>query len=355
MTKQGGFKRAVRRQAQKSGKRYTQARADMEREKLNARIWTQVDHEPLRTHLEKQYGISVSALTPFDGDHPGTFRVDRPDGPAWAARVFSSSARKIERIEGDAEILRFFEVHDLPAERCAHAEPVSLLDGRGVFVTEWVEGERAGGDVATFRALGDVLGRLHALPPADGAMARDGGAFDHDPAYEGRPSGDLAAALNFLDVVKDRVAREGRARYDAFRKRIEKADTCDGLPEALTHPNFGPFNTVVTPDGRHVVVGWCGAGRGPRVAALGWLLWCTGGDKDKIAALASAYRAHVRLTGEELHRLPGALLLRQLYLAGWYYWRTAAAGRTPDGIEGWWPDDELTGAIAAEAGKAFAS
>src|SRR4029077_4122834 len=99
------------------------------------------------------------------------------------------------------------------------------------------------------RALGDLLGRLHALPAAPGAMARDGGAFDHDPASEGTPGRDLAAALNFLSVVQDRVAPEHRARYESLRERVEHADACDGLPEALTHPNFGAFNLVVTPDG----------------------------------------------------------------------------------------------------------
>jgi len=48
-------------------------------------------------------------------------------------------------------------------------------------------------------------------------------------------------------------------------------------------------------------------------------------------------------------------MLRQLYLAGWYYWRTASAGRTPDGNEGWWPDAELTSAIANDAAKALSS
>src|SRR5439155_19040442 len=105
-------------------------------------------------------------------------------------------------VDGDAEILRFLASRDFPAERIAHDEPVSVLDGHGVIVTEFVEGGSPFSwtdpqvTPAVQYELAELLGRLHTLPAAGGAMARDGGSFGHDPGpYLGRPRLDLAAAM----------------------------------------------------------------------------------------------------------------------------------------------------------------
>jgi Ser/Thr protein kinase RdoA (MazF antagonist) len=75
-------------------------------------------------HLEGRYGIRVRRMSGIDSG----FRVDRHDGPSWIARVFPPS-RPREVVEGDAEILRFLEHHDFPAERLSHGEPISAIDG----------------------------------------------------------------------------------------------------------------------------------------------------------------------------------------------------------------------------------
>ena len=114
------------------------------------------------------------------GHYPSTLLVKRKDGPAWVARVFSSPADKVSRVEDDADILRFLASHDFPAERLAHDEPVSVLDGGGVIVTEFVEGGRptdALGRVespAVHYELASLLGRLHTLPAAGGRRGREG-------------------------------------------------------------------------------------------------------------------------------------------------------------------------------------
>jgi hypothetical protein len=147
------------------------------------------------------------------------------------ARVFSSPADKVSRVEDDADILRFLASHDFPAERLAHDEPVSVLDGGGVIVTEFVEGGRptdALGRVespAVHYELASLLGRLHTLPAAGGAVARDGGSEEHDGGfYVGRPKQDLAAAMSFLVSVEDAVAPEGREKFEWLRDQVENAD-----------------------------------------------------------------------------------------------------------------------------------
>jgi len=100
------------------------------------RMYSRTGLERLPAHLEGRYGIRVAQLTELD---LGVFRVDRSDGPSWVARVFPS-ARPLEQVEGDAEILRALARERFPAERCAHTEAVSTHEGQGVLVTEFVEG-----------------------------------------------------------------------------------------------------------------------------------------------------------------------------------------------------------------------
>ena len=129
--------------------------------------------ERLRAHLETRYGITVDAMTELD---LGVWRVGRADGPDWVARWFPAR-RPAEAVAGDAAILRYLAAHEFPAERCAADEPVSVLDGRSLLVTEWADpvprqqrrdAIRAAGGLSH---LGALLGRLHTLDTTPAASA----------------------------------------------------------------------------------------------------------------------------------------------------------------------------------------
>lgn len=355
MTKQGSFKRAVRQRARETGQRYTQALADVEQISRSpfARV-RQVGHAQLRTHLEEHYGIHITSLAPIDDDpetrprgswpghYPSTLLVKRQDGPPWIARIFSSPADQLNRVHGDADILRFLASHDFPAERIAHDDPVSMFNGSGVIVTEFVEGGRPadahgrGESPAVHHELASLLGRLHALPAAGVAVARDGGAEETDGGfYVGRPGRDLTAAMSFLVSVEDDVAPGGRERFEWLRDQVENADDAEGLPEALTHSNYHLWAAVGTP-GNLVIVGWAGSGRGARLPALAWLLRTAAeGSTENVVAVMRGYREHVQLTDEELERLPGMLNMRALWLACLEYRMAVNSGNTPAMDEGW--------------------
>jgi hypothetical protein len=373
MPKQGGFKRAVRRRARETGQRYTEARAAMDkrREEYPAFVRS-VEHAPLKAHLEERYGIRVTSMAPIVASgmtYSGTLRVEREGGGAWVARMFSAPADTVSRVEGDAEILRFLASHDFPAERLAHEEPVSVLDGSGVILTEFVEGGRtidnpAMNTPATWRELASLLGRLHTLPTVGGAMARDGGSITHagpqhdGVLYIGRPEQSLAAAMNTLVSVEDAVAPEGREKFEWLRDEVENADCAEGLPEALTHGNYNGWAAVGKP-GSLVIVGWAGAGRGPRLAALAWLLYTSVAPDptatDYISAVVRGYSEHVQLTDEELDRLGAVINLVPLCMACRYYRLSVQTGYTPSGGEGWWPKPERAEQLAAKAVDMFRS
>ncbi len=230
MTKDASFKRVVRRHAQETGQRYTEALTDLEG--LEGRMHHQPTAERLLAHLRDRYGIDATAATQLSVHNTYVFRVDSNDGEPWVARAFPP-ARPRAGVEGDAAVLRFLEHQGYPAERLAVEDAVSDFDGGAVLVTRFVEGPTLpdGAEfVEQFAIMGDLLGRLHALP-LDESVSRPGGADGQDPSREGTPGQDLLAGLAFLDAVDTKVAAADRARFERLREQVRSADDGDGLPE----------------------------------------------------------------------------------------------------------------------------
>jgi Ser/Thr protein kinase RdoA (MazF antagonist) len=298
--------------------------------------------DALPAHLEDRYGIRVTATARLNA---GVFRVERADGPPWVARLFLSG-RPVCRAEEDAEMLRFLGRRGFPAERCAHAEPVSALGGRAVLVTEFVAGTRPPRTAAAHRALGDLLGRLHTMPVEPGPAQRPGGALHHLPDYEGDPGRDLAAAAALLADLGGRVPDQHRDLYERIQKLLPEADDGRGLTEAFCHPDPVRDNVILTRGGP-VFVDWTGAGRGPRLASLAGLLHTAG--PEGAAAVLAGYRRHTDLTAAELGRLEGVLWIRPLWLAAWQCWLTCVS---PGAHQAFVPDRDY---IEALAGRVRAS
>ena len=137
MTKQGSFKKVVRRHAADTGQRYTEALYDLEG--LGERVFHEPVAERLLAHLRDHYGIDAVAATKVSQHNDHVFRVDRRNGDPWIARVFPP-ARPKAGVEGDAAILRFLAGQDYPAERLAVDDAVSEFDGSSVLVTRFVNG-----------------------------------------------------------------------------------------------------------------------------------------------------------------------------------------------------------------------
>jgi Phosphotransferase enzyme family len=307
--------------------------------------------EPLRVdglgrHLEDRYGVEVAHIEPLD---LGVFRVDRRDGPRWVARAFGAE-RPLVRVQEDAAILRGLERAGFPAERCAHPEPVSEFLGQHVLVTNFLEDHgplRPGRPAAI---LGALLGRLHARPVTN---IRDGGAWHH-LSSEGGPREEIAAGAELLDDHVPRVAVRELALLDRLRDEVERTDDCLDLPHAFVHPDFAPANAISTADGKLAIVDWAGAGRGPRLWSIGFLLWAAGArDLRLVDVVVSRYRRSIELEPAELDRLEGAIRGRPVMLEIW----SVCAGRRElaaavDRIE---RAGELAKSIAVCAQRAFAT
>ncbi|MFZ0385516.1 MAG: phosphotransferase [Solirubrobacteraceae bacterium] len=331
MTKDASFKKVVRRHAQQTGQRYTEALTDLEG--LGARM----DHAPtperLLAHLQDRYGIAPVTATKLSVHKTYVFRIDRKDGEPWVARAFPP-ARPRTGVEGDAAILRFLEHHDYPAERLAVDDAVSEFDGSAVLVTRFIEGVQLSDDATKFAMMGELLGRLHALPDDD-SVGRPGGASGEDPSREGTPRQDLLAALSFLDAVDTKVTATERERFEHLRGQVRSADDGHGLPEGLLHGNLlhAPDHAVLSERGP-VAINWKASGRGPRLADFAYLIWGTGSwnprrpDHERVDAAVNAYRRHVEPTDDELDRLEAVMYIRTLYLVCFGYRRALINGAT---------------------------
>jgi Ser/Thr protein kinase RdoA (MazF antagonist) len=330
MTRDASFKKVVRRHAEETGQRYTEALTNLKG--LGARMHHEPVPELLLAHLRDRYGIDPVAATKLSVHKTYVFRIDRNDGSPWVARAFPP-ARPRAGAEGDAAILGFLERQDYPAERLAVDDAVSDFDGSAVLVTQFVDGDQLPGGAPKFAMMGELLGRLHALPYDDSA-SRPGGASGEDPAREGTPRQDLLAALSFLDAVDTKVPAAERERFEQLRDQVSSADDGNGLPEGLLHGNLlhAPDHAILTEHGP-VAINWKASGRGPRLADLAYLIWGTGAwnprrpNQKRIDAAVGAYRRHVEPTGDELDRLEAVMYIRTLYLTCFGYRRDLTSGR----------------------------
>ena len=91
MTKDASFKKVVRRHAEETGQRYTEALTDLEG--LGARMHHEPVAERLLAHLRDRYGIDPVAATKLSVHKTYVFRIDRNDGSPWVARAFPPPGR----------------------------------------------------------------------------------------------------------------------------------------------------------------------------------------------------------------------------------------------------------------------
>jgi len=274
--------------------------------------------DKLASHLEAVYGVSVTRSRELD---LGVYRIDRADGSAWIARV-SPAIKDVDAVRSDAALLAWLTSTGFPAERSAAPQPVSVLDGQGVLVTEFARGRALAAQPPTFELLGRLLGQLHSTDAdRQPAALRPGGAWHH-LLPGGSPEQEGTAIRALLRDARHRVPAGAADRYDTLLAAVDAWDSCADLPHALVHPDFVPRNAIGQPDGEVTIIDWAGTGRGPRIVSLGCLLWSAGPGKNTAAAI-TGYREFITLEPAEVDRLHAAMRLRPLVLACW----TFATGR----------------------------
>ena len=256
----------------------------------------------LDRHIAARYGVRVDAVREFEPGG-GVFHVAGPD---WVVRVFPPN-RPVASAEHDARVLATLESANVPAERPASDNPVSVLDdGRALLATSFVPGRQCRGvrDADLLAQVADVLGRVHALPVPD--EIRAGGGWHLASAPLGTRADDIAALLP-------------RINHERLRHAVESIDCGTGLPEALVHPDPSGANVIHAGSGEPVLIDWTGAGRGPRLLSFAVLLGAALEAQQLAGPILRSYTRHVELTEEEVARLPGALCGFALLVGAWMH------------------------------------
>ena len=288
--------------------------------------------EWLPLHLEATYGVGVRDMAPLEPWGPeGAQRVDLENGKSWVARPHGPQ-RPVEEVRGDAELLRFLEEHDFPAERLAHDEPVSTHGDTSVIVTELLPGKncRTETDPKTLHGIADLLGRLHTLPLVEGAVSRPAGGWHHLSQAGGGRDEDVRILLPLLSEATTRLPESEQVACKELAIELESIDLCADLPHCLINIDFGGPN-IMKHRNKLYGIDWTGAGRGPRIHSL--TIFGMGTMNPRwVDTLVAGYREHVTLEPEELDRLPGAMVLHGLILQAW---GVAFRGAMPSKILTW--------------------
>lgn len=309
----------------------------------------------LRLFLEKRYRLKISRLERLDR---GVLFLEEPaEGKKWIVRIFSGN-RPIERVNGDAEVLRFLELNNFPAERCASKDPVTSPGGWSILVSEYIDGQRMDPIPANLRKLGSSLGLLNAIPLGSGAETRDAGSLHHYTKVEGLPRNEIEAANYWLKEVSDQVSVNNPDVFESLREQIAGVDECEGLPCTLIHPDPMLKNVIQATDGELKWIDWTGAGRGPRLYSLAIFLWSgalrpAGWSAESVDAMVSGYRDYIDLSKDEIERLPDLMKIRQIIFACWRFRRSIKEEIQPNGKEWWWPDYDVVDSVSKRAAEAL--
>lgn len=303
--------------------------------------------------LEREYRLRIEKLTPFfELPDRAVYRADTAAGEALVVRLFPAT-RPLDRIEGDAAVLRYAAAAGIPAEQhvaAADGRASVQLGGRGLMVTRHVAGGRPDRDEEGLRQMGEIAGRLSSLLPAPGdvQLNRRAGSL---------PREDLAQGRAWLDRVRA-VPGGRRDEVEVIGRALDGTSDCESLPAALIHPDCQAVNAIRDGEGTVTMIDWAGAGLGPRIVPLGLVLFsCVvqtaeddppALDLGRVEPIVEGFCRHGIVTVAELDHLADAVRFRPLVIAA----RELAQGigeERPRTAHGWWsryPDAE---AIAGRA------
>jgi Ser/Thr protein kinase RdoA (MazF antagonist) len=215
------------------------------------------------------------------------------------------------------EVLLALQQKDYPAEQIIPAEdgePVLEVNGWRLLLKTYVDGFPVQPDVPTFRRVGALLGRLH--------TAFSGVELHELPEAERTMTRQVAQTRAQLDTVRGQLPETHASLWQAVDAALMQLQPCDTLPEALIHNDFHLTNIYNSHANELKVIDWDGAGRGPALTDLGFLLSAahprpqnsesTRPDPARIEAIVTGYGQHRRLSEDELDCLADSVRLRVL-------------------------------------------
>jgi Ser/Thr protein kinase RdoA (MazF antagonist) len=288
--------------------------------------------------------IAIELLNMVPGKY--VYRITPATGVSWILRIYQivNDQSTVFSPFALVHVLTFVEEQQYLAVRIVRSidgEAVVAHDGWYYLMTTFIEGVPFDWSLTAFYNLGAALGKLHALC-LDAAYSL--------PRAGMLPGRELAYSQKQLERVEPLVPANLQSRYEELLQAVTQLDRLEDLPLVCIHNDCHPANSICTADGQIQLIDWEGAGVGPAVIDVGFLLassddalpWTPLAPLDiyrpheeRIAAIVEGYCCYRTLIPIELERLPDALRFRSL-VYGACHFASAIAGHQQEDPQWWW-------------------
>jgi Ser/Thr protein kinase RdoA (MazF antagonist) len=231
------------------------------------------DIDILAQLVARCYGAAEVRLHPmhqFEVEGRGIYRIAHAAGQPWLLRAYQREAQTDSWLAERSAILLFLEQTNYPAPRLICTLDHGLVgrdDGWAALMVTFIEGEMAGGSLQDFCDIGSALARLHRLAPT-----LDPPAFLPVPPSRWQPPSKIVSWISQLIAVAGDIPPELQRLYDFSLATLRRVLAWPNLPATILHTDCWANNAIRTPDGQLMLVDWDGAGWGPAILDLGYLL-----------------------------------------------------------------------------------
>lgn len=288
------------------------------------------EQQELLTRLvEETYDCRRAVLQPISPyllEDRGIYRVDWEDGTSSVLRAFLADVAV--ELTGHAAVLDYLQQRGFAAAHVKRTSDGALLacyQGWTALLVSFLEGEVADFALHSLNLLSGCTGRLHTLSHDVLAEAES----VRLPDSRLRPTQPASHAIDNLIQALPHVPEALRQFCEASiaaLQHVQQVQQARLLPETILHGDCWPGNAVRTPEGGIALIDWDGAGIGPAILDVGYLLLtCHLGkpqlpamqpDEQRIATVVRGYCQQRRPSATELSVLEDALLYDVALRAG---------------------------------------
>jgi Ser/Thr protein kinase RdoA (MazF antagonist) len=280
------------------------------------------EQQELLTRLVEEaydcHGAVLQPISPYQFEDRGIYRVDWEGGTSSVLRAFLADVTV--ELTGHAAVLDYLQQYGFAAPQVKRTRNGALLacyQGWTALFVSFLEGEVADFTLDSLNLLSACVGRLHTL--SHDALAEAENARLPDSRL--RPTQLASQAIDQLIQALPHVPNALRQFCEdciVALQRIQQAQQAGLLSERILHGDCWPGNAVRTPAGGIALIDWDGAGIGPAILDVGYLLLTCHLDKPQlpamqpneqsIATVVRGYCQQRRPSAPELSVLEDALL-----------------------------------------------
>ncbi len=310
--------------------------------------------------IRERYHAQALALQQLpSGTGKYIYQVDLATGARWILRVVEDASK--DTLVELGRLLMFFEQNNYAAERIIVTSEQEALSSAGNWhfcMTTFLAGTPLDASPAALRLLGASLGQLHALKPLLTSTPPQAGML---------PAGELAFAQRQLIAIAPLVPGQYRQQYEYLETALSSIVHGTDLPTTLIHNDCHPWNALLTAPDKVTLFDWEGAGMGPAVLDIGFLLancdrkapWEPLArapfhpDEERLRSVVEGYAQYHQLSTRELDYLPHAIRFRSLVFGACNFAEAIARHEPAEFSRWWWTRYSIADEIAATARRYF--